>query len=187
MNDLENNIIKTFFISQEGRDLDINPFASENGNNMYSGKVSFQFEDDFIEDNVRCIPMIVRFKMDIAGIKLKLAEWSKFSFSERLQLTELSCISNEEVTGYRNYLKQLINMHTGNEAVHLMLENYPAWANTTIVPLLLQNKASEYQWTISIKQWKSLTNLQRFALLKLFRPGHENKNFPKAMREFGWV
>jgi hypothetical protein len=27
--------------------------------------------------------------------------------------------------------------------------------------------------------------LQRFALLKLFRPGHESKNFRKAMIEFG--
>ena len=36
----------------------------------------FNFEEDFVEKNIRCIPMIVRFKMDKAGIKLKLAEWS---------------------------------------------------------------------------------------------------------------
>jgi len=30
----------------------------------------FKFEEDFIEEDVRCIPMIVRFKMDLAGIKL---------------------------------------------------------------------------------------------------------------------
>ncbi|WP_353849846.1 nitrate reductase associated protein, partial [Hydrotalea sp.] len=28
----------------------------------------FQFEEDFVEENVRCIPMIVRFKMDAVGI-----------------------------------------------------------------------------------------------------------------------
>ncbi len=183
MNDLE----KTFITIKEERDLDLNPFASYNGNNIYSGRDSFTFEKDFVEDNVRCIPMIVRFKMDIAGIKLKLSEWSKFSYSERLQLTQCTCISYEEVKVYRIYLKQLIKKHTGNEAENLLLENYPAWANTTIVPLQLLNKAIEYQWTISVNQWKSLTNLQRFALLKLFKPGHENRNFPIAMREFGWV
>ena len=38
----------------------------------------FDFEEDFVEKNIRCIPMIVRFKMDEAGIKLKLSEWSRF-------------------------------------------------------------------------------------------------------------
>jgi hypothetical protein len=38
---------------------------------------------------------------------------------------------------------------------------------------------------ISLTQWRGLTVLQRFALLKLTRPGHENKNFSKAMKEFG--
>jgi hypothetical protein len=43
----------------------------------------------------------------------------------------------------------------------------------------------ESQMSISLAQWKDLNVLQRFALLKLTRPGHENKNFPKAMKEFG--
>ncbi len=32
----------------------------------------FHFEEEFMENNMRCIPMIIRFKMDMAGIKLKL-------------------------------------------------------------------------------------------------------------------
>ena len=32
----------------------------------------FQFEEEYMENNMRCIPMIIRFKMDLAGIKLKL-------------------------------------------------------------------------------------------------------------------
>jgi len=39
----------------------------------------FRFEEEFMENNMRCIPMVIRFKMDIAGIKLKLSEWKKFS------------------------------------------------------------------------------------------------------------
>jgi hypothetical protein len=29
--------------------------------------------------------------------------------------------------------------------------------------------------------------LQRFVLIKLCRPGHENENFPKAVKEFGLI
>src|SRR5258705_8941733 len=68
----------------------------------------FLFEEDFIEKNVRCIPMIVRFKMDKAGIKLKLAEWSKFSVGERIELAKNDCGTGKEEQEYHQYLAALI-------------------------------------------------------------------------------
>ena len=56
----------------------------------------FDFEEDFVEKNMRCIPMTVRFKMDATGIKLKLAEWSKFSSAERIALALKPAETNEE-------------------------------------------------------------------------------------------
>jgi len=49
----------------------------------------------------------------------------------------------------------------------------------------LQQQAQLIGSEISIGQWRNLYLLQRFALLKLCRPGHENRNFPIAMKEFG--
>jgi hypothetical protein len=147
----------------------------------------FRFEDDFVEDNIRCIPMIVRFKLDATGIKLKLAEWSRFSPGERDRLAVSPCNTPDEKEAYRSFLCQLVVQHTGKEASRLQVDRNPAWADLEQVHPSLQAKASEHNWFISIEQWKSLTNLQRFALLKLYRPGHENKNFPKAMKEFKLV
>ncbi|MGB0562374.1 MAG: nitrate reductase associated protein, partial [Spirulinaceae cyanobacterium] len=39
--------------------------------------------------------------------------------------------------------------------------------------------------SISLTQWQALRPDQRFALIKLSRPGHENRNFLPAMQEFG--
>lgn len=147
----------------------------------------FQFEEDFMEDNIRCIPMIVRFKLDAVGIKLTLAEWSKFNAFERNNLTIRACSSNHEIESYRHYLCQLVNKYTGNQPTDLAIDSAPAWADFGQVHPSLQAKAEEHNWFISIAQWRSLNNLQRFALLKLYRPGHENKNFPKAMKEFNLV
>jgi hypothetical protein len=144
----------------------------------------FDFEEDFIEENVRCIPMTVRFKMDAAGIKLKLAEWSKFKKEERVQLALLPAGTNEEVVTYNDYLTALIEKRTGNEPTVLAINNSPEWADLQNVPAMLQEKANELDLIITTGKWESLTNLQRFALLKLCRPGHENKNFPKAIKEF---
>ncbi len=148
---------------------------------------SFLFEEDFIEDNVRCIPMVVRFKLDAAGIKLKLAEWSKFSVEERNQLAVQPCVTGKEIAVYKNYLERLVKTRSGNEPTALQPDKNPVWANLEKVDESLLAKAREYDWTITVEQWKQLNNLQRFALLKLYRPGHENKNFPKAMKEFGLV
>ena len=147
----------------------------------------FNFEEDFIEKNIRCIPMIVRFKMDKSGIKLKLAEWNKFSVEDRIKLATMPCCDVEETETYNNFLVGLIVKNTGKEATDLAMDQNPAWANSDKVPEMLQEKLKEYSWNISLDQWKGLTSLQRFALLKLYKPGHENKNFQKAMKEFNLI
>jgi hypothetical protein len=145
----------------------------------------FRFEEDFVEANMRCIPMIVRFKMDLAGIKLKLTEWVKFTNIEKLCLALSPANNTEQIRHYKIMLNRMIFDHTGQTGTSLEINQYPAWSVTDRVPEHLCVYLSGLNKTISSNQWKSLTNLQRFALLKLMREGHENKNFPKALREFG--
>ena len=147
----------------------------------------FQFEEEFMENNIRCIPMIIRFKMDMAGIKLKLSEWKKFSPEERIELALLSCDFNDGSKQYAWYLEGLIKKHTGRNPMNIEVNKTPAWKDLHSLPETLIEKLREFDWKLSITQWKCLTDLQRFALLKLCRPGHENKNLPKAMKEFGLV
>ncbi len=147
----------------------------------------FDFEDDFVEKNIRCIPMIVRFKMDKAGIKLKLAEWSKFDVDQRIELARKPVSNEEEVKQYHVYLAGLVKKHTGKEATGLEIDLKPAWANKEEMPVSVLDKLKEFGWSVSIDQWEALTNLQRFALVKLSREGHESKNFPKAVKEFELV
>ena len=149
--------------------------------------VFFEFEEDFVVDNIRCIPMMVRFKLDACGIKLKLSEWSKMAIEERNTLVEMPCSATADILQYRNYLRQLVVKRTGNEATDLPAEKNPAWANMDGLSAMLSEKLQEFNWYISLRQWRALSNLQRFVLVKLCRPGHENENFPKAFKEFGLV
>lgn len=155
--------------------------------NTLVSKNYFQFEEDFVEDNVRCIPMIVRFKLDACGIKLKLSEWCKMNSAERENLASHPCKTFDEIVGYRNYLKALVAILTGHQATELPVLANPAWAVLDEIPFPIQEKLNEFNWSISLKQWHALKDLQRFALLKLSYPGHENKNFPRAMKEFDLV
>lgn len=145
----------------------------------------FKFEEDFIEDNVRCIPMIVRFKLDACGIKLKLSEWSKFTVQERNVLVNKPCINEEDIAAYREYLQWLVLKITGMPATDLPVEEFPAWADLDNIYDKLLQKAGNLGVHITVQVWSSLTNLQRFALVKLSRQSHESKNLPVALKEFG--
>jgi hypothetical protein len=145
----------------------------------------FDFEEDFVENNIRCIPMIVRFKMDKAGIKLRLDEWSKFSVNDRIQLAKRKCDDAGQVADYYHYTTELIYASIGRQATLLAVDMHPAWQDINRLPVALAEKLNELRTTLSLGQWRLLTSLQRFALIKLCRPGHENRNFPIALKEFG--
>jgi hypothetical protein len=147
----------------------------------------FKFEEDFVEDSIRCIPMIARFKLDACGIKLKLSEWSRMNEEERMYVSEYPCSSEEEIRSYRQYIKTLVRIRTSNEAQDMEVDINPGWANAESIPEILVQKLAEQNTNISVKQWQCLNDLQRFVLVKLSRPGHENRKFPIAMREFGLV
>ncbi|MDJ0772804.1 MAG: nitrate reductase associated protein [Mastigocoleus sp. MO_167.B18] len=146
----------------------------------------FQFEADFV-DTLRCIPMQVRLKLDTCGVKLKLFHWNQFSDHERRTLVEMPCNTPLESQGYSEYLQGLVIKQTGKKAGELEIDPHPPWSNEQEIPPTTENKAAECGVTISVEQWKNLTPLQRFALIKLSRPSHENKNFYPALKEFGLI
>ncbi|MGK7924934.1 MAG: nitrate reductase associated protein [Spirulina sp.] len=144
----------------------------------------FQFETDFVE-SLRCIPMQVRMKLDTCGIKLKLTHWHQFAIEERQNLVMMSCQTKEEIKTYGEHLQQLVIQHTGKPASELPIDENPPWLNDMAIPDTVREKSSEVGASLTLEQWQSLTPDRRFALIKLSRPSHENKNFLPAMKEFG--
>ena len=146
----------------------------------------FQFETDFIK-SLRCIPMQVRLKLDTCGVKLKLTHWHQLNQTERTVLTQMPCTTPEESKIYRDFLQNLLKEKTGNTAGELAIDPHPPWMDETTIPTEIQQKAAECEIKINQEQWKALNPLQRFALIKLSRPSHENKNFLPAIKEFGLI
>jgi hypothetical protein len=144
----------------------------------------FGFEADFVE-SLRCIPMQVRLKLDTCGVKLKLDHWHRLSLAQRDRLTALPCHDSATVAAYAAYLQEAVEQIQGTPAATLAIDPQPPWQDGEAVPPAVQAQAMALGTTITVDQWRSLTPLQRFALIKLSRPGHENHNFPAALAEFG--
>ena len=146
--------------------------------------VFFTFESDFVE-SLRCIPMIVRYKLDTCGIKLKLPEWVKLSLIEKDELATRPCYTPADIADYRTYLCQLVQEQCGHPASTLGAVDAD-WDSLDEVPYDVQQKALEWHRPpLTHEQWLDLDTLQRFALVKLSRSGHEGRNFPRALDEFG--
>ncbi|AOY84443.2 nitrate reductase associated protein [Moorena producens JHB] len=146
----------------------------------------FQFEADFV-DSLRCIPMQVRMKLDTCGIKLKLSHWQQFNQQERQQLVEIPCTTTESIQKYGDYVQHLVINYTGKPASILPVDPQPPWMNSELIPSTVAQKAMEFGVVVTPQQWAALIPIQRFALIKLTRPSHENKNFLPALKEFQLV
>jgi hypothetical protein len=138
--------------------------------------IVFNFERDFAGD-LRCVPMAVRMKLDLGGVKLDLRAWVKFSEEERRELLTLPA-----GPAFRERARSLALARTGETPKDLSVPPQCPWDAPAPPPELMAKAADEM---VSLNKWSTLSPLQRFALMKLSRPSHENANFLPACREFG--
>ncbi|MEY2985006.1 MAG: hypothetical protein RLZZ568_1623 [Cyanobacteriota bacterium] len=146
----------------------------------------FKFEADFIQ-SLRCIPMVVRYNLDTCGVKLTLAHWHQLSYEQREYLATAKCQTWAETNHYRETLQRWLIALTGKPANSLPIADFPDWLNGEHIPDTVHKAYQEKagRSILSLEAWQQLTPLQRFALIKLSRPGHENRNFVFALKEFG--
>lgn len=145
----------------------------------------FAFEEDFVA-TLRCIPMAVRLKLDRSGIKLSLRQWSRFTREDRGELLAMPCASPPEVGAYRARLVELVAERAGEAVKPLSEPPQALWELAGDAPAVV----TAYAQSVGVAppaagDWRRLTELQRFVLIKLTRDNHDNVNFVPAMREFG--
>ncbi|HEX4023349.1 MAG TPA: nitrate reductase associated protein [Steroidobacteraceae bacterium] len=144
----------------------------------------FDFERDFA-GSLHCIPMSVRLKLDCCGVKLSLKQWNRLPSEERHRLLELPCDSAQTCASFRQDVVGMVEARTGATPKALPIEADPAWDADSRIPGQLSAYLQALRLPpLTAAQWRGLGRLQRYALLKLSRPGHANHNFIPALREF---
>jgi hypothetical protein len=147
---------------------------------------------DFEQDGryaLRRIPMAIRFKLDACGVKLPLSGWVLLSREQREQLLVAPCTTEQEQQTYRQQIVAMLEEHAGNPETtpeFVDVEQTPIWRDVSVVPAQLVEQLSELSVSVpTVEQWQSLSELQRFSLVKLTRVGHKNINLLPALKEFG--
>jgi hypothetical protein len=116
---------------------------------------------------------------------VSLKQWSHFTREDRGRLLTLLCDTLENVRSYRQCVVTMIEARTTDKAKDIAVERCPEWDDGTRIPDQLNAYGVALGLLpLSLPQWAGLTPLQRYALLKLSRSGHDNDNFLPALREF---
>ena len=156
--------------------------GAESGPNAADGGI-FGFEADFARD-LRCIPMAVRRKLDLVGVKLGLPHWHRLSGEERQRLLAWPDAPGE-LARLGDWLRQRTAAMPEGEARPLPPAQGEPWQQGLEWPVSLRQACLDLGLELPAEGWGRLSELQRFALVKLSRPGHEHRNLPRALLEFG--
>ncbi len=145
----------------------------------------FRFEADFAGD-LRCLPMAVRRKLDLAGVKLKLVHWHGLSGEERQRLLAWAD-DGPSLEALRLWLLERSRSLPQGPARPLPPAAEAEWQRVLALPEVLAASCRDLGVSLSPEDWRGLDELQRFALVKLSHPGHEHRNLPRALEEFALI
>jgi len=143
----------------------------------------YRFEADFAGD-LRCLPMAVRRKLDLAGVKLKLVHWHGLTGEERQRLLAWGDDA-ASLDAMRAWLVERSRALPQGPAGLLAPAVDEAWQQATILPASLAASCRQLGLLLRPRGWDGLDELQRFSLVKLSHPGHEHRNLARALEEFG--
>lgn len=144
----------------------------------------FRFEcGPYLE--LKCIPMVVRYKLDLVGIKLGLKQWNRLSQEIRSSLvTGWPVDMDEDRAELRTALQGWVYEACGEEAADLPIDPAPAWQDLDRLTPNLADLGSRCDPPLTVDEWRRLPLLQRFALVKLAGSKHERDRVFDALKEF---
>ncbi len=155
---------------------------------LYDAPRLFRFEIESSE-NLRFIPLVVRFNLDRFGRRITLDEWQRLPQSDRELLARFPVENDPAIEpNFDQALGEMLRTHAGNKPDTFEPDTDPVWAHADAVPETVIRQSSLCGINSpSLGRWSELVPFQRYALAKLSRKNEVNHDFVPAMREFGLV
>lgn len=145
----------------------------------------FGFEG-VMEQTLECMPMRVRMTLDLCGRKVSLSQWRALPLTTRETILVAHSETNLERARVTQYLLRAARSY-GLGELHDVPAEPDAWSHSDCVSQQVNDGLSTAGLpSIALPAWAELSSRQRFALVKLTRPGH-TRNLQSAMQEFGLI
>jgi hypothetical protein len=128
------------------------------------------------------IPLRVRYKLDCAGIRLRLAQWQALTHDEKTQLLQLSIVTPQEQGAYRVALIRMVSRLGAAPLADEPVTGEKDWRTTQAWPGVVVRQCEAQHLPLPLlSQWQSLIEADRHALFVLARSNHSQTEFVAAM------
>ncbi len=142
----------------------------------------FQSEAEFARD-LNQLPLYLRMKLDLTGVKLSLKQWLAFAFEERRILCHLPIDNDEELVAFVEYLSFLCNHYHASAAQRFLPLSPALWNTAHLIPepaLELSRKTGQ---AIVLDEWRHWQFHERYALYKTAGSKNEPEKFFAILSE----
>lgn len=143
----------------------------------------YRHESD-IYSSLSRIPLHVRMKLDLTGVKISLKAWLAFDLAERTALCHLPVETDEEKQAFSSYLDFLSRKYFTQAAAKVPPESDTRWNDLNLVPSSVHEKSARTGRAVSPEEWRALDFYRRYALYKLSNSKNEPEQFFAALEEF---
>ena len=137
----------------------------------------FAFEEEFAD--LHWMPLAMRFRLDVCGLKLPLVSWQSLPFSERLLLLDFSFEGEDQQILWAFHLKNVVSIHGLGKPTPL-----ECWVDPEKIPADVAEKLGAFDCEMSEFLWRNLKPFQRYALCKLARGKQVSRYLSRAVSEF---
>ncbi len=143
----------------------------------------FQFERAALGSDLEFIPLDVRYRLDIAGVKLSLAAWQSLDLEERVALCVRPVSTAAEVADFAARVERLATSH-GHTTSRIEPAPTPRpWAGDNALAIVASRASEVAGRTLDHARWSALDDEQRYVLTKTAEQGKRAERFVEALDE----
>jgi hypothetical protein len=141
----------------------------------------YDYESEFYPSLTR-LPLDVRRKLDVTGIKVSLKDWLSFSLEERIVLCHLPCDNDEERQVFTAYVDFLARKFLGKPTEKLEPMDSSLWSETA-VPDAVAQRSTALNQAVTASEWRGWPSHHRYALYKSAASKQQPEAFEQVLRQ----
>jgi len=124
----------------------------------------YDYEAEFYPTLTR-LPLDVRRKLDVTGIKISLKDWLSFSLEERTVLCHLPCEHDVERQVFTGYMDFLAGRYLGKTTEKTERMASALWSKM-VVPEAVAQRSTNLERAVTADEWRRWPSYHRYALYK---------------------
>jgi len=141
----------------------------------------FQYESQYYTTLSR-LPLDVRRKLDLIGLKISLKDWLAFTLEERTVLCHLPIESIDEQQAFQAFLDFLSRKYLGRPVQMAEPMSASLW-NGEAVPEPVRLKNADSNTAVTRQEWAQWHDHDRYALYKTATSTNQPDAFAQVLKE----